>query len=128
MAFQSGKPTRLFIKRSIRGIIRTFPSTHVVIKRLTEVYNEHGEQDLSTTTIYEGEALVRPSGGSAATYGLGTVENFALVILINGKHDIRQADIVTVNDGREYEVMFPPGWFDAFMELRLEQRSQIRQT
>jgi len=127
MAYEVGRPSRLFIRRDIRKLIRTFPKTYVTIKRLTSTYNDLGEQDTTTTTVYTGEALVRPQGGSAETYGLGTVENGSLVLLINGKHDIRQADIVTINNGREYEVQFPPVWFDAFMSIQLDQRSQIGQ-
>lgn len=128
MAWKFGRPTRLSVKTDIRQIIRTFPSTYVRIKRREEKYDpETGEHKNEYTLVYKGEALVRPTGGVSQTYGLGTTEENALVILIAGKQDIRQSDIVTINDGREYAVQFPPNWFNAFMVLTLDQWSQIGQ-
>lgn len=127
MAHLIGRPTRLSIRQHIRLLIRTFPKAYVRIRRRREEYNDLGEAVPAYDDIYEGDVLVRPSGGTSETYGLGTVENYDLVVLLNGDLDVRQGDIVTINDGREYEVMFPPKWFDAFHELRLKQWSQIGQ-
>jgi hypothetical protein len=107
--------------------MRTFLTTYVRIKRQRSEYNEYGEMVPTFDSVYAGKALVRPAGGTTEGYGLGTVENYKLVVLINGTFNIRQADIVTINDGREYEVMYPPVFFESYTELRLDQRSQIEQ-
>lgn len=122
-----GYPSRLTIRYDIEQVMRRWPKIQIRVKRRKEVFNEYGESTEEFWSVYFGPALSRPSGGSAETYGLGTVENFQLLILVNGVFDIRQGDIVTINDGREYEVMYPPDHFNAFTELRLTQRSQITQ-
>lgn len=124
--YRGGRPNRLGIKRDVQFIARTFPHTFIHVKRLSEEYNPHGESADHFTTIYKGDANVLPAGGTVEAYGMGTVENSDMTVLIVGKQDIRQGDIVTVNDGRQYEVQYPPSWFDAFMGIRLKQRSQIQ--
>lgn len=126
--YRFGHPTRAGIKRDVRALIRTFPDRSFVrIKRQLEKFDDIGAPIADYETIYEGEALMRPGSGTSQTYGLGTVENLSLVGLINGVFDIRQSDIVSINDGREYEVQYPPTWFDAFTMLQLTQRDQITQ-
>jgi hypothetical protein len=120
---------RAHVKREIHALISRFPNKGaVVIRRQKDVFSAMGEvRTTEYDVIYEGEALIRAGTGSAEGYGLGTVENLSLVMLVNGVLHIRQADVVTINDGRDYEVMFPPTWFNAFTILQLTQRSQIGQ-
>ncbi len=119
---------RAHVKREIRELIRSFPNkVTMVIRRQKEKFSDLGTAKDDYDIVYRGEGLVRPGSGTTQGYGLGTVENLSLVGLINGVLDIRQSDIVTINDGREYEVSFPPTWFDAFTTLQLTQRSQIGQ-
>lgn len=119
---------RAAVKREIHALMRSFPDkAFITVKRTAEVYNDLGEKKPEYTTIYQGEALMRPGSGTSQAYGLGTVENLSLVGLINGVFDIRQSDVVTINDGREYEVAFPPHWFGAFTVLQLKTLSQIGQ-
>jgi hypothetical protein len=133
-AFRGKRIRPLQIKRDIKRLMDMFPRTQVHVERLDSEYTESGERDEDArTTIYRGEALVRPVSGDTEGYGLGTVENQSLVILINGavgsgstKYLFRQGDLVTINDGRDYEVELPPVHLDSFVELRLGQRSQIQ--
>lgn len=119
---------RAAVKRLIHDLMRNFPDRgQVIIKRQITKQDDLGDQIESYTKIYEGEALFRPGSGTSQAYGLGTVENLSLVGLINSVIDVRQSDIVTVNDGREYEVSFPPHLFNAITVLQLTQRSQISQ-
>jgi hypothetical protein len=120
---------RAHVKREIRALISRFPNKEAItVRRQKQVFSDMGEvRETEYDTIYEGEALIRPGTGSAEGYGLGTVENLSLVGLINGVLHIQQSDVVTLNDGRDYEVMFPPTWFEAFTLLQLTQRSQIKQ-
>lgn len=120
---------RAHVKREIRALIRSFPNKEaIIVRRQRQVFSDMGEaKETEYDVIYEGEALIRPGTGSAEGYGLGTVENLSLVGLINGVLNIQQADIVTFDDGRDYEVMFPPTYFEAFTQLALTQRSQIIQ-
>lgn len=128
MAWRFGRQNRLNVRRTIEELNRMFIPNYIRVKRRRFEYNDYGEQVPTFDTIYRGQALVRPAGGTSETYGLGTVENYDLVVLINGDFDIRQSDVVTINDGREYEVMYPPKFFDgSFIEMRLKQRSQIQQ-
>lgn len=122
-----GTPTRLSIRYDIEQVLRHWPKIQIHVKRHQQTFNDFGELVESFWPVYTGPALSRPAGGTTETYGLGTVENYTLVILVNGVFDIRQGDVVTINDGREYEVQYPPEHFNAFTELRLNQRSQIRQ-
>ena len=117
------------VKREIRALIRSFPNkVAIIVRRQKAVFSDMGEQkETEYDVVYQGEALVRAGTGSAEGYGLGTVENLSLIGLINGVVNIRQADIVSVNDGRDYEVMFQPDFFEAFTLLQLTQRSQIGQ-
>ena len=126
-AFRGKRFQPLMVKREINRMMDLFPKQQVRVKRLLEHYDDTGTQTTDTTLLYEGEALVRPASGDTEGYGLGTVENQSLVILILGLFDLRQGDIVTVNDGREYEVDFPPHHMNAFTVINLQQRSQIRQ-
>lgn len=126
-AFRGKRIRPLQIKRDIKRLMDMFPKARVHVERLDNEYTPMGEQvEAARTTIYRGEALVRPVSGQTEGFGLGTVENQSLVILINGKYPFRQGDIVTINDSREYEVDLPPVHLDAFIELRLGQRSQIQ--
>jgi hypothetical protein len=120
---------RAHVKREIRALIRSFPNkVAILVRRPRQVFSDMGEQrETEYDVVYEGEALIRAGTGTAEGYGLGTVENLSLVGLINGVVNIRQADIVSVNDGRDYEVMFQPDYFAAFTLLQLTQRSQIGQ-
>jgi hypothetical protein len=126
-AFRGKRFQPLQVKREINRMMDLFPKQQVRVKRLLDVYTDTGVQTTAATLLYEGEALVRPASGETEGYGLGTVENLSLVILILGIFDLRQGDIVTVNDGREYEVDFPPHHMNAFTILNLQQRSQVRQ-
>lgn len=128
MAYRGKRVTALGVKRSINQMMDLFPKEQVRVVRLRSSFSETGEQvESDRTLLYEGEALVRPAGGDTEGYGLGTVENLSLVILIMGVHGFAQGDIVTVNDGREYEIDLPPTHFRAFTQLNLQQRSQIQQ-
>lgn len=127
-AFRGKRFQPLHVKREINRVMDLFPKQQVRVKRLLEQYSDTGVQTTASTLLYEGEALVRPASGETEGYGLGTVENLSLVILILGIFDLRQGDIVTVNDGREYEVDFPPHHMNAFTILNLQQRSQVRQS
>jgi hypothetical protein len=120
---------RAHVKREIRALISRFPNKVAIrVRRQKNVFSDMGSaNEMEFDLIYEGEALVRAASGSAEGYGLGTVENLSLIALINGVFGIRQADIVIVNDRRDYEVMFEPTWFEAFTLLQLSQRSQIIQ-
>jgi hypothetical protein len=127
-AFRGKRFQPLTLKREINRLMDIFPKTQIRVERLTEKFSDTGSRlPDARTLVYEGEALVRPASGDTEGYGLGTVENVSLVILVNGMFDLRQGDVVTVNDGREYEVDFPPHHFQAFTVLQLDQRSQIRQ-
>ncbi|HET9562687.1 MAG TPA: hypothetical protein VFP01_11305 [Propionibacteriaceae bacterium] len=126
-AFRGKRFQPLQVKREINRMMDLFPKQQVRVKRLLDHYTDTGVQTTAATLVYEGEALVRPASGDTEGYGLGTVENQSLVIVINGIFDMKQGDIVTVNDGREYEVDFPPHHMNAFTVLNLQQRSQIRQ-
>lgn len=127
-AYRGKRLTRLMMKRDIERLMDIFPKVRVRIKRLKEKFSPIGEAvPAEYLLIYEGEALVRPVSGETEGYGLGTTEQLSLVILINGKKDARQGDVVTVNDGREYEVDLPPDYWSAFTVLNLQQRSQIAQ-
>ena len=127
--YRFGRPKRIFIQQDVQTLTEThaYARQWVTVKRLKDKFTTLGEQVQEFHEVYVGEALVRPGVGTTQTFGLGTVENAALVLLILGKQDVRQGDVVTVNDGREYEVQLPPNWFDAYTELRLGQRGQIAQ-
>jgi hypothetical protein len=128
MAYRGRRVTALQVKRDINRMMDLFPKQQVRVARLRDVFSDTGEQASDERTLlYEGEALVRPASGDTEGYGLGTVENLSLVILIMGVHGFAQGDVVTVNDGREYEIDLPPKHFNAFTQLNLQQRSQIRQ-
>lgn len=130
MAYTGGRPDRLRVIQQIQQLEETHAESrsHLIVRRLRAAYDDIGERkDNAADVVYEGEGLVRPGSGTVQGYGLGTVENLSLVVLILGVHDIRQGDIVTINDGREYEVSYPPTWQDAFQVLSLNQRSQIGQ-
>ncbi len=127
MAWRHGHPNRLNIMRDVQGVHRMFRPTYVRVKRLKLIFDNTGSQVEAFVSIFDGDALVRPASGTTETYGLGTVENYKLVMMIRGDWGFRQGDIVTINDGREYEVQFPPVWFDTFTTLQLDQRSQIGQ-
>lgn len=115
------------IKRDIHRVMGQFPNSQIRVKRLKEVYETSGEQTTDDVLIYEGEALVRAASGDAEGYGLGTVENQSLVVVINGVFPIQQGDLITINDSREYEVDFPPTHFNAVTVMNVAQRSQITQ-
>ncbi len=117
----------IHIKRDIHRMMGVFPNSQIRVKRLKEEYTTNGEQKTATTLLYEGEALVRSPSGDTEGYGLGTVENQSLVCVINGIYPIQQGDLVTINDGREYEVDHQPSHMNALMILSLGQRSQITQ-
>jgi hypothetical protein len=118
---------RAHVKREIRALISRFPNkVAITVRRQKQVFSDMGVAvEAEYDVIYEGEALVRSGTGSAEGYGLGTVENLSLVALINGVLGIHQSDVVSINDGRDYEVMYEPSWFEAFTLLQLTQRSQI---
>lgn len=125
-AFRGKRIRPLQIKRDIKNLMDMFPKVRVHISRIESVFDTRGERvPDARTVIYMGQALVRPVSGQTEGYGLGTVENQSLVILINGKYDIRQGDIVSINDSREYEVELPPVHLESFVELQLGQRSQV---
>ena len=125
-AFRGKRIRPLQIKRDVHDLMNLFPKAQVHVERVDSVFTKGGERAPGArTTLYQGQALVRPVSGQTEGYGLGTVENQSLVVLINGKHPFRQGDVVTINDGREYEVDLPPVHLDAFTELQLGQRSQV---
>ena len=125
-AFRGKRIRPLQVKRDIKNLMDMFPKVQVHVSRLDSAFDERGERvPGALTTIYKGQALVRSVAGQTEGYGLGTVENQSLVILINGKLPFRQGDLVTIHDGREYEVDLPPVHLEAFVELQLGQRSQI---
>ena len=128
MAFRFKRITPLQVKKDINRMMDLFPKVRIRVVRLVERFSDTGARiDDARELVYEGEALVRPVAGDTEGYGLGVVENLSLVILIMGKQDVRQGDVVTVNDGREYEVDLPPDYFQSFTVLNLQQRSQIQQ-
>lgn len=128
MPYQAGQPTPILRRQATRTLLKTHRKTWIVIKRSREKFNDIGEPTVVFDTVYEGDSLVRPGSGTVQSYGLGTVENLSLIILLAGVHNIRQGDVVTVNDGREYEIQYPPTWLDAFQVLTLQQRSQLGQS
>jgi len=127
MAYRGARVTVLQVKRDIHLLMEKFPKLEVIVSRFTDTFTDTGAHARTQRKVYEGPALVRPASGDVEGYGLGTVENQSLVILINGLFDMAQGDLVTINDGREYEVDFPPRHFNAFTVLNLGQRSQVTQ-
>jgi hypothetical protein len=117
----------IHIKRDINRMMDIFPKLQIRVTRLLSQFTLAGAPVVKKLLIYEGEALVRIAQGDTEGYGLGTVENQSLVIVINGVFPIAQGDMVTINDGRQYEVDFQPTHMHAFMVLNLQQRSQVTQ-
>lgn len=120
------------IQQEIQELIREFPSRFIVLERARRKFVS-GEQTLVYTTVFRGEAIVRPPTGTVNTYGLGQTENFNYVILIAGQADIQQGDFLRFSQEllpgmnasvRTFQVTQEPNMLGAFMQLTLEQYQQ----
>jgi hypothetical protein len=116
------RPPRFYVQRDIQILVRSFPSERLQVFRLGEPRTSGATLDLGEVTypevtVFNGEALFIPAGGTVARYGLGEVEEDTPQVLIPGWHDIQQGDRVRrqqmlpggrFSEPRLYVVMYAP--------------------
>lgn len=136
--FRPKRPPRWFVQRDIQILVRSFPSERLVVFRLGEPTTsgdtlDLGEPSYQEYTVFDGEALFIPAGGTVARFGLGEVEEDKPQVLISGWHDIQQGDRVRripMNpDGSEgairlYTVQYAPNPWLGFTHITLENFGQ----
>lgn len=136
--FRPQRPPRWFVQRDIQILCRSFPSERMVVFRLGEPQTSQealdlGEPTYPEETVFDGEALFIPAGGTVARYGLGEVEEDKPQVLIPGWQEINQGDRVRVipmnPDGSEgtirlYVVLYAPNPWQGFTHVTLENFGQ----
>lgn len=120
MATRVRKFNRQSVQHEISGLIKTFESEFVSIERAIEVADDLGEMHKTGfTSLWRGEALVKPISGTVQRLSMGQIETDVISIIIPGKHDFRQGDFVH-KAGRLYQVQRTGPYFNgAFIVLDL---------
>jgi hypothetical protein len=116
------KPSQATIVASVQALIRSFPSEAVTITRVTG-YTRTAGRTLGVPvvlTVYRGEALVVPAGGTYQVLGLGPYKTDTPRLLIAGQNVIRTGDLTTIH-GRDYVVDAQPNYWGAFNIVTLKQ-------
>ena len=133
--FRGWRPPLWFVQRDIAILIRSFPSGRITITRPRIITtSEFGEPEEVFESVFVGEGLFVPAGGTVARYGLGQVEEDQPHLLVAGHHDIQQGDMVTIQQllpggrgwtpPRRYQVLYPPPYWHGFRDLTLENFEQ----
>lgn len=129
---------RFYVQRDIQALVRSFPNERLVVFRLGGAQTSGDTLDLGEVTypeitVFNGEALFIPAGGTVSRYGLGEVEEDKPQVLIPGWHDIQQGDRVRrsqmlpggrFTQPRLYTVLYAPNVWYSFSHLTLENFGQ----